>query len=137
MERSWEVSVDVAAPPERAWTLVGDPLSVPLWYPQYVRCELDGDVRRAWNVDGAELVERLFDRDEGRRFFSYEIVSGLPLRSYVASFEVVPEGSGSRIVWRVTGEHQDPAVDLQQRLTGRQTEALGRMKALIEGGDAS
>jgi hypothetical protein len=134
MESSWEVGVDVSAPPERAWALVGDTTSVPRWYPQYVRCEVDGDVRRAWNVDGAELVERLLERDEARRYYSYEVVSGLPLRSYLASFEVVGEGSGCRIVWRVSGEHQDPDVDLQQRLSGRQAEALVRMKDLIEAG---
>jgi hypothetical protein len=124
----------VAAPPERAWELIGDPTSVPRWYPQYVRCEVDGDVRRAWNVDGAELVERLLQRDEARRFYSYEVVSGVPVRSYLASFEVLEEGPGCRIVWRVTGEHQDPEVDLEQRLSGRQAEALGRMKAFIEAG---
>jgi mxaD protein len=134
MEKSWEVSVEVAAPPEQAWALVGDPTSVPSWYPQYVRCEVDGDVRRAWNVDGAELVERLLERDQERRYYSYEIVSGLPLRSYLASFEVQSEGDGSRVVWRVTGEHNDPEVDLQARLAPRQAEALARMKALIEGG---
>jgi hypothetical protein len=132
MQRSWEVGVDVAAPPERAWALVGDPTSVPKWYPQYVRCEVEGDVRRAWNVEGAELVERLVERDDDRRYYSYEIVSGLPLRSYTASFQVLARGSGSRIVWRATGEHQDPDIDLEQRLSGRQAEALERMKALIE-----
>ena len=134
MERSWEVSVDVEAPAERAWELVGDPTSVPRWYPQYVRCEVEGDVRRAWNVDGAELVERLLERDEARRYYSYEVVSGLPLRSYLASFEVVETGQQCRIVWRVSGEHQDPEIDLEQRLSGRQAEALNRMKALIEAG---
>lgn len=83
MERSWEVGIDVVAPPERAWALAGDPTSVPRWYPQYVRCEVDGDVRRRYSC--------------------------------------------------VTGEHQDPEVDLEQRLSGRQAEALERMKALIEG----
>jgi mxaD protein len=134
MERSWEVSVDVAAPPDRAWALVGDPTSVPRWYPQYVRCEVEGDVRRAWNVDGAELVERLTDRDDAERY-SYEIVSGIPVRSYSATFQVLPAGGGSRIVWRVTGEHADPEVDLEQRLSGRQAEALNRMKTMIEEGD--
>ena len=134
MERSWEVSVDVAAPADRAWELVGDPTSVPRWYPQYVRCEVEGDMRRAWNVDGAVLVERLLERDDARRYYSYDIVSGLPLRSYEASFEVVEQGAGCRIVWRVRGEHQDPEIDLEQRLTARQIEALGRMKALIESG---
>jgi len=134
MQRTWEVGIDVAAPAERAWELVGDPTSLPRWYPQYVRCEVEGDVRRVWNVDGAELVERLVERDEARRYYSYEIVSGLPLRSYAGSFEVLDQGSGCRVVWRATGEHQDPEVDLEQRLTGRQTEALGRMKAVIESG---
>jgi hypothetical protein len=134
MAQTWEVGVEVAAAPGDAWGLVGDPCSVPRWYPQYVSCEVEGDVRRLRNAEGAEIVERLLERDEERRYYSYEIVSGLPLRSYLASFEVQSEGHGSRVVWRVTGEHNDPEVDLQARLAPRQAEALERMKALIEGG---
>jgi hypothetical protein len=134
MHSSYEVSVPVAVAPERAWAFVGDPCSVPRWYPQYVSCEVQGDERRLVNAEGAVLVERLLERDEERRFYSYSIVSGLPLRNHLASFEVVAEGDASRVVWRTAGEHEDPAIDLEQRLAARQTEALGRLKALIEAG---
>jgi hypothetical protein len=134
MRSSYEVSVSVAVTPELAWAFVGDPCSIPRWYPQYVSCEVVGNERRLLSAEGALLVERLIERDEERRYYSYSILSGLPLRDHLASFEVVAEGDASRVVWRTAGEHEDPAVDLEQRLAARQTEALGRMKALIEAG---
>jgi hypothetical protein len=134
MHSDYEVSVQVDVPPAQAWAFVGDPCSVPRWYPQYVSCEVDGEVRKLVNKDGAILVERLLERDEDRRFYSYTIVSGLPLHDHLSSFEVRAEGEGSLVVWRTAGEHDDPEIDLEQRLAARQTEALGQLKAIIESG---
>lgn len=131
---SWELTVDVDAPPDAVWAFIGDPTTVPRWYPKYVACDVDGTTRRLRSAEGAELVERLVERDEARRYYSYSVLSGAPVASHHASFEVRPEGAGSRVVWRTEAEPSDPAVDLRARLVGTQTDALRRIKEIVERG---
>ena len=134
MANRFSVSVDIAAAPEAVWAVVGDPDAVPRFYPTYVSCAVDGDERRLLRADGGELVERLVDRDEARRFYSYSVLSGAPLRDHLASFEVVAVEGGSRVVWSTSGTPEDPGADLEARLADRQREALSRLKALVETG---
>ena len=129
----WELSVDVAVPPEQAWELVGDPVGVPRWFPKYVSASLDGAMRTLVRDDGGELVEELLERDDARRYYAYTVVSGAPVASHRASFEVQAVGDGSRIVWWTRTEPQDPAVDMESRLRPGQEAGLERMKAVLEG----
>ncbi|WP_217914103.1 SRPBCC family protein [Miltoncostaea marina] len=133
---AWSVTIDIDAPPDRVWALVGDPTSVPRWYPKYAAAEVDGDIRVLRTAEGGELRERLLERDEGRRFYSYTVLSGAPVASHFASFEVVAEGAGSRVRWATQAEPSDPSADLRGRLVGTQTEALERMKRIVEAGEA-
>ncbi len=132
MANRFSVSVDIAAPPAEVWAVVGDPLAVPSFYPTYVSCEVGGDVRRLRRADGGELVERLVERDEARRFYSYAILSGAPVRDHLASFEVLAVPEGSRVVWRTSAEPKEPGGDLEERLADRQRAALARLKELVE-----
>ena len=133
MGTRWELTVDVAAPPDAAWELVGDPTGVPRWFPKYVAAEVDGETRTLRRADGGELVERLLERDDTRRRYSYAVVSGAPVSAHEASFEVEEAPGGSRIVWRTMAEPADPAVDMEERLAPAQREGLARMKAILEG----
>ena len=130
---SWAVTIDVDAPPETVWAFIGDPTTVPQWYPKYVTCEVDGDSRTLRTADGQVLYERLLERNDEQRWYSYSVVSGAPVRTHLASFQVTAEGEGSRIRWGTTAELIDPAADLEGRLTASQTEALARVKAIVEG----
>ena len=131
---SWQLEIDVDAAPDATWAFVGDAMSVPRWYTKYDTCEVAGTTRILRNSEGGELVESLDDRDEARRYYSYSVLSGAPVREYHASFEVEPHETGSRVVWRVEAEPLDPSVDLQARLLPTQTAALQRMKELVEAG---
>ncbi len=134
MANTFTVSIDIAAPPEAVWEVVGGRDQVPRWYPQYTGSVTDGDVRVLTRADGTELTERLLERDERRRFFSYSVVSGAPLRRHRASFEVQDDGSGgSRVLWRTEGEPLDEGADLEARLAGRQRSALEGLRALFGG----
>lgn len=133
---AWALTVDIDAPPEAVWRFIGDPTTVPQWYPKYVACEVDGDRRTLRTAEGAELHERLLERDEDRRFYSYSVVSGAPVASHLASFEVTAEGTGSRVRWATQAEPLDPAADIRGRLTASQTDALDRVKRIVEGGTA-
>lgn len=131
---TWELEIEVDAPPDAVWAFVGDPTTVPRWYPKYVSCEVDGEARVLRSAEGAELVERLLERDDARRTYAYSVRSGAPVSAHRASFAVVPSGEGSRVVWRTEAEPSDPAVDLRGRLVPTQTDALRRIKEIVEGG---
>jgi carbon monoxide dehydrogenase subunit G len=133
---AWAITIDVAASPDEVWAFIGDPTTVPRWYPKYVTCEVEGDARTLRSAEGAVLHEQLLERNDAARFYSYSVVSGAPVRTHLASFEVTPEGEGSRIRWATRAEPIDPAVDLEARLTASQTEALARVKEILEGGTA-
>ena len=129
---SWQLTIDVDAPPDAVWAFIGDPTTVPRWYPKYVSCEVDGDTRVLRSAEGAVLREALLDRDESRRFYAYSVLSGAPVASHRASFEVAAHGTGSRVIWSTTAEPSDPSVDLAARLTPTQTDALARVKRIVE-----
>ncbi len=129
---SWQLTIDVDAPPDTVWAFIGDPTTVPRWYPKYVSCTVDGDTRVLRSAEGAELREVLMDRDDARRFYAYSVLSGAPVASHRASFEVTALGTGSRVIWSTDAEPSDPAVDLEARLTPTQTDALVRVKQIVE-----
>ena len=137
MVKKWTLTIDVDAAPDAAWAVVGDMTVVPRFYPKYVSAEMDGDMRVLTNGEGGKLVERVFDRDDSGRSYSYSVVEGAPVRSHQASFTVEESDAGSRIVWTTEAEGTDPAVDMEERLSGSQRDALGRLKALIEDGAVS
>ena len=130
---SWRLTIDVDAPPDRVWEFVGDPTTVPRWYPKYVSCAVDGDTRVLRSAEGAELHEALLERDEARRYYAYSVLSGAPVASHRASFEVVARDGGSTVIWMTEAEPSDPSVDLEGRLTATQTDALARIKEILEG----
>jgi len=134
MGSRWVLTIDVDAPPDAAWAVVGDLTAVPRFYPKYVSAEIEGDARVLTNAEGGRLVERLLERDEAGRMYAYAVVEGAPVRSHRASFAVEPNGAGSRIVWTTEAEGIDPAVDMEERLAPSQREALVRLKAVIEHG---
>ncbi|MDX6556900.1 MAG: hypothetical protein QOD86_3095 [Miltoncostaeaceae bacterium] len=132
MADGFEVAVDVDAPPDAVWAVVGDPTSVPRWYTKYVSAEVDGERRVIRSADGRELVERLIDRDDAGRSYSYSVLSGAPVVDHRASFTVEARGEGSRIVWRTEGRSTVEGASLEDRVRGTQTEALAGLKAMLE-----
>jgi len=132
MADTFSVSIDVAAPLDEVWAVVGDPCGVTRWYSLYTGCGIEGDIRTLERADGAVIVERLIDRDDARRTYSYSVVSGLPLREHYARFTVAKAPGGSRVIWGTRAVHQDDGVDMEARLADRQREALRGLKRLIE-----
>jgi hypothetical protein len=94
----------VDASPDATWAVVGDVTGVPRWFAKYVACEIDGDIRTLRSAEGAELVERLLEREESERRYAYTVIGGPPLRSHWARFQVLPRGSGSTVVWQTRAQ---------------------------------
>ncbi len=137
MANDFEVGVDVAVPADAAWALAGDPARVGEWFGPVVECEVTGDVRRATMAHGAVLVERLIDRDEAGRSYSYTVVSGIPgLTSHRATVRVVEAPGGSRVLWRQTATSDAEGYDIEARLGGVMTTGLESLRDMLEAGAA-
>ena len=99
--------IDVQAPPERVWEIVGDFGSV--WHPLVANLTLTGQgigqLRRIETVDGKVFVERLYGRDETKKVLNYTMISGIPADIYEGQMSVEPNGSGSRIAWTINFRH--------------------------------
>jgi len=133
MANDFEVGVDVAVPPDRAWELAGDPGRVGEWFGPVVACEVTGDVRRATMGNGAVLVERLIDRDEAGRSYSYTVIEGIPgLTSHRATVRVVEAPGGSRVLWRQTATSDVEGYDIESRLGGVMTAGLESLRDRLE-----
>ncbi len=133
----WRLTIDIDAPPADVWAFIGDPTTVPRWYPKYTSCTVDDDTRVLRSAEGAELREALLERDEERRFYAYSVLSGAPVAAHRASFEVAARGEGSTVIWTTEAEPSDPSLDLEARLTPTQTDALARVKRIVEGTEPS
>ena len=129
----WQLTIDVDAPASSTWDLVGDPTSVPRWYPKYQTAEVAGGQRILRNADGGELEETLDERDEAARRYSYSVVSGGARR-------LVPRhlrGAGARgraAAWcgRWRPSRRTRRWTWQARLTPTQEDALRRIKEIVE-----
>lgn len=133
MGADFGAEIELAVSPEVAWALVGDPCAVTAWYPLYTTCNLEGSTRTLRRADGAAVVEDLLLRDDAAMTYSYAVTSGLPLAEHEASFTVVPTEGGCRVVWRTHAVHDDPSIDMEERLADRQREALEGMRSVLEG----
>lgn len=134
MANDFEVTIDVVAPPDAAWALAGDPARVHEWFAPVVSLEVDGDTRTATMGNGAVLVERVVDRDDAARRYSYEVVSGIPgLTSHRATIRVDGRGGGSTVGWRQTATSEVEGYDMERRLAGVMTAGLERLRDILEG----
>lgn len=133
MANDFEVGVDVAVPPDAAWALAGDPARVCEWFTAAVECQVEGDERRVTLANGASLVERLVDRDEAGREYSYVVESGIPgLTSHRATVRVEQAPGGARVLWRQTATSEVEGYDIEARLSGVMTAGLENLRAVLE-----
>ncbi len=133
MSNDFEVTVPVRAPAAAAWALAGDPARVNEWFGPVVEVTIIGDERHAVMGNGAELVERLVDRDDVSHRYSYEVLSGIPgLTSHKATIRVDVDGDGCVVGWRQTATSNDPDYDIEGRLRAVMTRGLEQLRDQLE-----
>ncbi|MGD9572024.1 MAG: SRPBCC family protein [Thermoleophilia bacterium] len=133
MANDFEVGVDVAADPDAAWAMAGDPVGIQDWFAPVASITVDGDVRTVTMGNGAELTERLVDRDDAARRYSYVVLSGIPgLTSHKATIRVEEAPGGSRVLWRQTATSDVEGYDIEARLSGVMTAALEELRTRLE-----
>ena len=134
MANDFEVAIDVAVPPDAAWELAGDPVRISEWFGPVTDVTLAGDRRTVTMGNGAQLVERLVDRDDAGRTYSYIVESGIPgLTSHRATIRVVQAGDGSRVLWRQTATSEVEGYDIETRLSAAMSSGLEELRDRLEG----
>jgi hypothetical protein len=137
MANDFEVGVDVAVPPGAAWELAGDPVRIREWFAPVTGIAVEGDVRTVTMGNGARLVERLVDRDDAARTYSYVVESGIPgLTSHRATIRVVEAPGGARVLWRQTATSDVEGYDIEARLSAVMSAGLEALRDRLEAGAA-
>jgi uncharacterized protein YndB with AHSA1/START domain len=133
MANDFEVGIDVFAPPDEVWTLAGDPVRIIEWFDPVAEIRIEDDRRIATMGNGAVLVERLTDRDDAARTYSYEVMEGIPgLTSHRATIRVEESPAGSRVLWRQVATSDVEGYDIEARLAGVMSAGLANLKAALE-----
>ena len=90
----------VDAPPDHVWASFRDVGAVHLRLARgfVTDTKLDADKRIVTFANGIVARERIIDIDDARRRLAYSVVEGRPAHHH-ATFQVLAEGAGSRVVW--------------------------------------
>jgi len=125
---SGTAAIDIAAPADQVWKVVGDFGGIGSWMPGIESCRVEGD-NRILEMMGMTITERLVAKDDTGRALTYAIAEGAPVESHQAVITVAPAGESSHVTWDVDAKPDDMA-DLMVTLYQQALEAL---KAHIEG----
>jgi hypothetical protein len=99
---SLRYQLPLAATADEVWSVVRDVGAVHQRFaPGFVAdCRLAGDGRVVTFADGTVVREFIVSVDDDRRRLAYAVIdSPLGLRHHHATFEVIPDGVGTRLVW--------------------------------------
>src|SRR5262245_31522817 len=95
-------SIELAATPDEVWSLIGQFGGA--WHPLTARVRLTGkgigQLRTIQTIAGQQIVERLEEIDDAKRFFRYTNIAGMAVAHYTGTLEVKPKGSGCVVDWR-------------------------------------
>ena len=130
-------SIELAAGANQVWSLIGDFGGD--WHPLIARVRVIGtgigQLRILETLDGREIVERLEEIDNARRFYRYTNIAGIAASRYTATLEVKPEGKNSVVGWRVQFlANGQPDIVVKTLVSSLQKTALESLK--IRFGDA-
>jgi uncharacterized protein YndB with AHSA1/START domain len=130
MTQSYAVTAHADAPPEKVFALVADGAGWSSWAGPFIvwsGWEVEGDpppggvgAIRLLGLKRVHTRERIEEYEPPHRL-AYSILSGVPIRDYLAVVELTAEEGGTRIVWRGTFEPKLPGTGAALRLFLRTT----------------
>jgi mxaD protein len=124
---SGTAEIDVSAPPDKVWALVGDFGGIGTWMPGIDACRVEGEDRIIETM-GMTITERLVSIDDRGRKLTYCITAGAPVESHQAVVTVTPNGSGSHVTWVVESTPDEMA----ELMAGVYQQALEALKTRVE-----
>lgn len=105
-------SITIDAPASDVWSLVGDPARIGEWVPALASSSAEHDKRWCAMQDGAEIVERILDHSDEKRYYIYEITSSpLPLKHHRSMLIVHGHDGHSHVVWEAQFEGESADVE--------------------------
>jgi uncharacterized membrane protein len=135
---SVSVSIEIAAPVEAVWTMLGDFDGLPAWL-EFVRSSRltdGGRLRHLEAIDGAIIVEELLEHSEPGTFYRYSIVEGPdPVTNYVATLRAQRiDAHTTAVTWASQFEPLDAqkAASLSGHYEVLYRAGLDRLKTLAE-----
>jgi hypothetical protein len=119
----------VEAAPDDVWAAFRDVGAIHTRPPRgfVTDTKLDDDTRTVTFANGVVARERIIDIDDAKRRLAYSVVEGRPTHHH-ATFQVFPEGAGSRVVWvaDLLPEELKGAID------GMMDHGMSAMKSTLE-----
>ena len=117
-------SIEINAPADKVWAIVGDFSGLHKWHPGIQSTEMKSDDLRILSLAvDKKITERLVERDEEKMELKYKIIDMsvletfefagrkierkvLPVNSYTGFLSVIAEADGSKVTWK--GEFYRP-----------------------------
>jgi len=111
-------SVNIDAPPEQVWALVGNFSALHEWHPAIASTEMKDDKTRILSLEqGGTIAEELKQVDDAKMLLKYRIADMttvetfefagkpverkvLPVNTYSATLSVAPGPTGSTVTWK-------------------------------------
>jgi hypothetical protein len=98
-------TVNLAASPDRVWSLIGSFGGIGTWHPLVAAIVLTGtgpgQLRTIETIDSTQIIERLESTDNANRLYHYTMISGVQAAHYTGTLDVKPKGTGCTVEWRV------------------------------------
>ena len=93
-------TIEIQAPADDVWRLLGRPEFIADFHPQVVAARVDRSLRTCTLADGSEVVERIVEHSVVHRFYTYELARPLAsLSRYRACLAVRGHGDHSHVDW--------------------------------------
>jgi uncharacterized protein YndB with AHSA1/START domain len=129
-------TIAIDADPDRVWAIAGDPGAIGRWLPALASSALHGDERSCTTAGGAELKERVVERNEAERCYVYEITeSPMPLASFRSVLSVQGHNGHAHVGWSAEFEATDDVAraELEQTFARIYRDGLESLRAHVEG----
>jgi hypothetical protein len=127
------VTMTSSMSPDALWKKIGDFCGISSWHPAFPKCVLSADGKqRTLTIanNGGTIVEGLDAWDDGKRSYTYEILSGpLPIANYRSTISVAPDAKGSAVTW--VGKYDAKGVSDAEAKKTVDGAYAGGLKALV------
>lgn len=131
----------VRADAPRIWDVVGDFNGMPKWHPAIAESTLDqkdgATFRRLRLADGGTILEKLEEKNDAERYFTYSIAeSPLPIADYRSTIHIRPaaDTASSTVEWIGTFRVTDgPETDMERLFNNLYTAGVDNLKRMFGG----
>ncbi len=121
--------IRINANADEIYALIGDPLTIPTWFPGIVEAKVDGRMRVIKTNAELEMPEEILTNDFISRRFQYKITSPM-FQEHLSTIDVIELGPSDSLV--VYGVDAVPAM-FGLAIAGGASGALLRLKEIFEG----